>query len=85
MAGVTENISSLTDYLLKGLDVDLYSPVFLNIFQSREGKEKDILDYAISQLRSAYDLLRRHDSYYKEEKHRKEEKSNRRIIKQLKQ
>ena len=82
LAGVTEN-TSLTDYLLKGLDVDLYSPVSLNISQSRD-KEKDTLDYAISQLRSVYDLLRR-DSYYKEEKQRKEEELTQRIIKQLKQ
>ena len=82
LAGVTEN-TSLTDYLLKGLDVDLYSPVSLNISQSRD-KEKDTLDYAISQLRSVYDLLRR-DSYYKEEKHRKEEELTQRIIRQLKQ
>ncbi|KAG2189534.1 hypothetical protein INT46_009679, partial [Mucor plumbeus] len=77
LAGIKED-TSLTDYLLKGLEMDLYSPVSLNISQSRH-KEKDTLDYAISQLRSVYDLLRR-DSYYKEEKRRKEKEYEQRII-----
>ena len=77
LAGITED-TSLTDYLLKGLEMDLYSPVSLNISQSRE-KGKDTLDYAISQLRSVYDLLRR-DTYYKEEKRRKEREYEQRII-----
>jgi hypothetical protein len=55
----------------------------LNISQSSD-KEKNALDHAISQLRNVYDLLRR-DSYYKEEKHRKDEEVIQRIIKQLKQ
>ena len=78
LAGVTKN-TSLTDYLLKGLDIDLYSPVSLNTSQSRD-KEKDTLGYAISQLRSVYDLLRR-DSYYCTKK----KSLTQRIIKQLKQ
>ena len=46
LAGIKED-TSLTDYLLRGLEMDLYSPVSLNISQSRH-KEKDTLDYAIS-------------------------------------
>ena len=77
LACTTED-TSLTDYLLKDLEMDLYSPVSLNISHSRE-KGKDTLDYAISQLRSVYDLLRR-DTYYKEEKRRKEREYEQRII-----
>jgi hypothetical protein len=77
LAGIKED-ASLTEYFPKGLDIDLYSSVSLNISQSRH-KEKDTLGYAIRQLRSVYDLLRR-DSYYKEEKRRKEKEYEQKII-----
>lgn len=75
-AGVKEN-TSLVDYLLRGLDIDLYGPVSMGISQSR-AKGSDTLDFAISQLRSAYDLLRR-DDYYKQEKQRKDAELNNKI------
>gem|GEM_PF-1640441 len=76
LAGVKEN-TALVDYLLRGLDIDLYAPVSMSISQSR-AKGSDTLDFAISQLRSTYDLLRR-DDYYKQEKQRKDAELNAKI------
>ncbi|KAK4519471.1 uncharacterized protein ATC70_009707 [Mucor velutinosus] len=76
LAGVKEN-TSLVDYLLRGLDIDLYGPVSMGISQARS-RGSDTLDFAISQLRSAYDLLRR-DDYYRQEKQRKDAELNNKI------
>jgi hypothetical protein len=75
LAGVKET-ETLIDYLLHGLDIDLYSPVYLAI--SRSPLNEKTLDFAISQLRSAYYLLRK-DDYYKQEKQRKDDELNMKI------
>ncbi|KAG1070089.1 hypothetical protein G6F42_026180 [Rhizopus arrhizus] len=60
LAGVKEN-TALVDYLLRSLDIDLYTPVSMSISRSC-AKGSDTLDFAISQLRSStYELLRRDD------------------------
>ncbi|EPB81919.1 hypothetical protein HMPREF1544_11340 [Mucor circinelloides 1006PhL] len=77
LTGVKEN-TALVDYLLRGQDIDLYyAPVSMSISQSR-AKGSDTLNFAISQLRSTYDLLRR-DDYYKQEKQRKDAELNAKI------
>ncbi|EPB89655.1 hypothetical protein HMPREF1544_03453 [Mucor circinelloides 1006PhL] len=50
LAGVKEN-TALVDYLLRSLDIDLYTPVSMSISRSC-AKGSDTLDFAISQLRS---------------------------------
>ena len=58
--------------------IHFFTYLFYCISQSRH-KEKDTLDYVISQFRTVYNLLRR-DSYYKKKKRRKEKEYEQRII-----
>jgi hypothetical protein len=71
-----KNADTLIEYLLRGLDIELYGHVFLAV--SRAPKESKTLDFAISELRSVYYLLRK-DDYYRQEKQRKDDELNAKI------
>ncbi|OAD08490.1 hypothetical protein MUCCIDRAFT_105456 [Mucor lusitanicus CBS 277.49] len=75
-----KNADTLIEYLLRGLDIELYEHVFLAV--SRAPKESKTLDFAISELRSVYYLLRK-DDYYRQEKQRKDDELNAKIIRHM--
>ncbi|KAG2189718.1 hypothetical protein INT46_002651, partial [Mucor plumbeus] len=79
-SGITED-TLLVDYLLKGLNHEMYTQVNLLISASRD-QDKNTIDAAISYLRSVYELYER-DPHFKLEKQRKIDEMKDQVFKQV--